>query len=438
MSALFTGLMVMLIGLILKFSWITISFILLGLSFSLLLNVFMMKDSVLTLGMNLDSICYYMEILVLLTILLSISVGLMMDNKEKIKALLFLGLISCLFFAVDNLLLLLLTYEMSLIPVFYLIMSHGYQPERFRSSFFIIMYTLISSIPLIYFTVLLVLNHSFDSSYFISMHSISDKFFWVLFMMFVSFLVKLPLFGFHVWLPMAHVEAPLVGSMVLASILLKMGGFGLYRFWSLATDNKFLNFWMFLLVVSAVGGVVSGFLALFSSDVKTIVAYSSVSHMNFLYVGFCSSKITSMNGFLTMSFSHGISSMALFFLVTVFYNTISSRNLYFMKGLLGVFPVLMMMSMLNWSMNFGLPPFMSFLGEILILTSSLSMFPWVLVILLLVMFISSSYSMNTFGLMNLPSVKSLNLPKTTFQDVNMLLFFLVIGVEMLFLSVEMY
>lgn len=182
------------------------------------------------------------------------------------------------------------------------------------------------------------------------------------------FIVKLPLYRVHMWLPKAHVEAPVVGSILLAGVLLKLGGYGFYRFFFLLIDF-FYNSYMFrgLYYLSLLGGLVVAIICLRQSDVKIIIAYSSVVHMSFAIIGLLSFCELGLLGSLLIFISHGFISPFLFYGLTYIYDRFHSRRIFVLKGVLLIAPIFVFFWCLGIILNIGFPPFISFFSEVSIL-----------------------------------------------------------------------
>nr|UJH93319.1 NADH dehydrogenase subunit 4 [Chamelea gallina] len=270
-------------------------------------------------------------------------------------------------------------FEFSLIPTLMLILKWGYQPERLQAGVYMMMYTVSGSLPLLISLLVLWQEIESDNMLLVKMISgmMSFKSNWVWVFLWMGFLVKLPVYGVHGWLPKAHVEAPLSGSMLLAGILLKFGGYGLIRFMWL-TEVSLMKSILFLLVVSLWGGVLSSCICICQSDVKSLIAYSSVGHMAMSLGGVLSFYSLGKLSCVCLFFAHGLCSPILFSLAGSVYDFVGSRNIMLGKGLLRSFPIFSSYWFLFCVINMGFPPSLNFLSEVfcvgsLIWTSSIFM-----------------------------------------------------------------
>nr|UTT72607.1 NADH dehydrogenase subunit 4 [Ibidoecus bisignatus] len=301
---------------------------------------------------------------------MSIYLILFLICSKKLMKLIIISMMitTSLFFMSGDLMLFFLMFEFSLIPMMMMMMFFGNQAERLKSMYWMLMYTLISSFP--FFMVLMYMMNYFCIRWTGSMFLFSNfdlvmekNVFY--FMMFISFLVKIPSFFLHSWLPKAHVEASLEGSMLLAGLMLKMGGYGMLRFMLFFKKSFSSSFFAVLFIIFSLGTLISSLMVISSDDMKVMVAYSSVSHMNFMLLGLNSMKLLSTKSVMIIMFSHSMTSCILFYLVTEVYSKIHSRSILIGKGMLTIFQSYFLLSFIAWAMNMSAPPSLSFIGELL-------------------------------------------------------------------------
>ena len=329
----------------------------------------------------------------LLTVFLTMYQELNHTGSFLIPLTLILRLVILVFFSLNNVVYFYIFFELSIVPIFIIILIWGYQRERLFASLRILLYTFSASLPLLFSLIFLTqkrINLTLNLILRTPITTSSNCFFLTMTLM-TAFLVKTPIYLTHIWLPKAHVEAPVFGSIILAAILLKIGTFGIRLFISCCPRGTF--FWVILALRVWRTALIAAFCPKVI-DIKVLVAYSSVSHMGFLIgLVFLNQELRLIRAILII-ITHGFTSSALFFTVNIIYGASNSRNTLFNKGVLHT-PHCYLIWATVLVRNISAPPTTNFVAEILgVFALLISNFTFALIIIPFIFFTATySYSM---------------------------------------------
>jgi proton-translocating NADH-quinone oxidoreductase chain M len=338
-----------------------------GFQFLLRLNVLPSDNLSFTLGADGLSMIFLLLTLFVFPVCFASSWAVTKKSKSFFTYLLAMELLLVITFTTLDLFYFYVFFESLLIPMFIFIGVWGARERKIKAAYLFFLYTLFGSLIML-FGVLYLYMITGSTNYFVILNTELDaeqqKLIWICF--FMAFAVKMPLYPFHIWLPEAHVEAPTVGSMLLASLLLKLGGYGFLRF-SLSMLHEGSVYFNSLVSTLALLGVVYGSLSTIRQiDLKRVIAYSSVAHMNLVMLGLFSFNQQGIEGATYLMVGHGVVSTALFFCVGVLYDRYHSRLLRYYGGLVTVMPLFSFFFFSFTLANMSFPGTSNFLGELLL------------------------------------------------------------------------
>ncbi len=346
-------------------NWLTIIF---GFTLSVILGLVKINQR---FSISIDTFFVFSSISNLLIFLTCLLCFLSLISTPEEKSFFYsmclssLCLVLVLAFSASNLFIFYVFFEASLIPTLILIIGWGYQPERLQAGTYIILYTVGASLPLL----LVLLWHCSRirtiNTYILYLVSSSLRGIMRL-IIYGAFLVKLPIYGAHLWLPKAHVEAPLAGSIILAGILLKLGGYGIIQI-NFCFNLKIDIYITAIIVVRIWGGFLATLICLRQVDVKSLVAYSSVGHIRIVAAGILIDRRWGVIRAVITMIAHGFSSSAMFCLAYFSYKKSHTRNIPYIKGMLQVYPILRLIWFIFCCINIACPPTLNLIGEMAII-----------------------------------------------------------------------
>nr|YP_009306631.1 NADH dehydrogenase subunit 4 [Retropinna semoni]AOQ30579.1 NADH dehydrogenase subunit 4 [Retropinna semoni] len=322
-------------------------------------------------------------------------------NRQRtyISLLASLQMFLILAFGATEIIMFYVMFEATLVPTLIIITRWGNQAERLNAGTYFLFYTLAGSLPLL--VALLLLQKETGTLSLITIQYVQplhlsswgDKIWWVGCLL--AFLVKMPLYGVHLWLPKAHVEAPIAGSMVLAAVLLKLGGYGMMRM-MLMLDPLSKELAYPFIVLALWGVIMTGSICLRQTDLKSLIAYSSVSHMGLVAGGILIQTPWGFTGAIILMIAHGLASSALFCLANTTYERTHSRTMLLARGLQMILPLMATWWFVANLANLALPPLPNLMGELVIITSLFNWSPWTLALTGAGTLITAGYSLYLF------------------------------------------
>lgn len=378
---------------LLKFSFLTLNF-----EYFILIY----KFNVLNVNYCLlfDSLSLYFILLTALLMILCLIIAwnLRYNEKEFYGLLIILNFFLINVFAVSDLLVFYVFFEAIVMPMFILIGVWGSRERKIFATYQFFVYTVIGSVFML-FAVFLLYSHFGTTDIRVlrelTVSSSRQLFFWLTF--FISVAVKVPMIPTHIWLPEAHVEAPTVGSVLLAGVLLKLGVFAYIKFLLPVFPFASSFFAPLIFVWSLVGLIYASFTTLAQLDMKKMVAYSSVAHMNFAVLGLFTNSWHGFLGCISLMLAHGLVSSGLFFCIGVLYDRYKTRLFLYYGGLLSIMPIFGFLFFVLVLANMSFPGTFNFIGEFLIFIGLAESNLFICLISGISMVLSAAYSLSLFN-----------------------------------------
>nr|ANJ78426.1 NADH dehydrogenase subunit 4 [Xenicus gilviventris] len=299
-------------------------------------------------------------------------------------------------FSASELTLFYISFEATLIPTMILITRWGSQPERLSAGIYLLFYTLISSLPLL---ITIMYLHAQTGTLHLTIIKLAPPMStpsWTNLLsslaLLIAFMVKAPLYGLHLWLPKAHVEAPIAGSMLLAALLLKLGGYGIMRTTTLMAPLVNHLHYPFL-ALALWGALMTSSICLRQIDLKSMIAYSSVSHMGLVIAATLIQTHWAFTGAMILMISHGLTSSMLFCLANTNYERTHSRILLLARGLQSLLPLMATWWLLANLTNMALPPTTNLMAELTIMIALFNWSPFTLILTGIATLLTASYTL---------------------------------------------
>lgn len=348
-----------------------------------------------------------MSLILVTTILIPILILLKERNRNKdlveiVQLLLAMESMLLFLFSSLDIFIFFLFFELLLIPMFLLIGKYGSKEKRVEAAYRFIGVSLMGSLLMLISIIIIYIKfgstnneimmlklHNYTMSMTLDFNFLILSLLWL--SLFFSFAIKVPIFPFHTWLPFVHVEAPTIGSMLLAGIMLKLGTYGIIRY-TISMLGEINEYFMPIIIIMAILSIVYGSLTTIRQiDLKKIIAYSSIVHMNYAILGYYTNEIEGLSGGNYLMISHAFVSCGLFLLIGIIYKRYHSRVLLYYSGLVLTMPIYATFFILFTLANVSLPLTSSFISEILIIISTFKINLFVASLISLSLILSTTY-----------------------------------------------
>nr|AMN87281.1 NADH dehydrogenase subunit 4 [Pyropia endiviifolia] len=357
--------------------------------------------------------------------------------KEYLICFLVLEAILIQVFSVLDVIFFYIFFESVLIPMFLIIGVWGSRERKIRAAYQFFIYTLAGSLLMLLAILVIYFQHGttdIQILWNVNFDVQTQILLWLAF--FASLAVKIPMVPFHIWLPEAHAEAPTAGSVILAGVLLKMGGYGFLRFSLPLFPEASLYFAPLIYLLSIIAAIYASLTTIRQVDLKKIIAYSSVSHMGFVTLGLFSFNSQGIEGSIILMLSHGLVSSALFLCIGILYDRHKTRLLKYYGGLVQVMPIFSVFLLFFTFSNIGFPGTSSFVGELLVLIGLFQFSPLATFLSAFSMILGAGYSIWLFNRICFGSLKLQYI--TNFQDISRREFFILWPLSIFILWMGVY
>lgn len=360
-------------------------------------------------------------------------------HKEFLLCLLGIEFLLFAVFTVLDLLGFYVLFEGILIPMFLMIGIWGSRSEKVRASYYFFFYTLVGSVLMlisIFYIYSLTGTTDYLSLLGFKFSPVEERLIFLAF--FASLAVKIPKIPFHVWLPQAHVEAPVSGSVLLAGLLIKLGSYGFIRFSLPLMPNASLYFAPLIFTLAILGVIYASITTLRQTDLKRIIAYSSVAHMGIVTIGIFTLTIIGIEGSIFLQLSHGLVASALFLIVTILYDRHHTRLVKYYRGLTITMPLFSSIFLFFTLANIAVPLSCNFVGEIVCLISAYEVNSTVAIFASLGMVLSASYSLFLYNRVCFGSMSPYIAGAAENRDINRREFYVLLPLIVLTLLLGVY
>lgn len=326
------------------------------------------------INFGIDGISLFFIVLtaILMPICLIISdTKIIIQNKLFILSYLFMLFLLNSVFTILDILGFYISFEAIIIPMFLVIGVWGSREEKVRAGYYFFLYTAAGSVLLLLSILYISYSHGTTDYLLLLKQTIEEKWQYFIFIaFFISFAAKIPLVPFHIWLPLAHVEAPVAGSVILAGLLIKLGAYGFIRFALPLTPIAAHYFAPFIITLAIISIIYASLTTIRQTDLKRIIAYSSVAHMGVATLAIFTFSTLGIQASIFLQIAHGVVSSALFILVTILYEHHHSRLVKYYRGITLTMPLFSMVFLIFTLANIGVPLSANFIGEFLSLLAA--------------------------------------------------------------------